>query len=104
MKYPGPHWDTNENDSMPIGNGDWAPNVWTEQNGGNPAPYVVFLYRFYAWANRISDWRGTRLTRGAFQDTSWGQDGTEASILELIAVAKKVAIAEVIDYGEQRFR
>src|SRR5580658_6071643 len=24
---------TNENDSMPIGNGDLAANVWTEQNG-----------------------------------------------------------------------
>ena len=24
---------TNENDSMPIGNGDLAVNVWTEQNG-----------------------------------------------------------------------
>src|ERR1700679_3601394 len=30
-------WTTlghNENDSMPIGNGDLAANVWTEQNGG----------------------------------------------------------------------
>src|SRR5271156_1219952 len=24
---------TNENDSMPVGNGDVAANVWTEQNG-----------------------------------------------------------------------
>jgi hypothetical protein len=36
---------TNENDSMPIGNGDIAANVWTEQNGD----LVVLLAKADAW-------------------------------------------------------
>ncbi|HEV2330725.1 MAG TPA: DUF5703 domain-containing protein [Verrucomicrobiae bacterium] len=36
---------TNENDSMPIGNGDIAANVWTEQNGD----IVVLLAKADAW-------------------------------------------------------
>lgn len=42
-------WDslgTNENDSMPIGNGDLAANVWTESNGD----LVVLLAKADAWA------------------------------------------------------
>jgi hypothetical protein len=37
---------TNENDSMPIGNGDLAANVWTEQNGG----IVVLIAKSDAWS------------------------------------------------------
>jgi hypothetical protein len=37
---------TNENDSMPVGNGDLAANVWTEQNGD----LVLLLARPDAWA------------------------------------------------------
>ncbi|MGH7978939.1 MAG: DUF5703 domain-containing protein, partial [Limisphaerales bacterium] len=36
---------TNENDSMPIGNGDIAANVWTEQNGD----IVMLLAKADAW-------------------------------------------------------
>jgi alpha-L-fucosidase 2 len=36
---------TNENDSMPIGNGDIAANVWTEQNGD----VVMLLAKADAW-------------------------------------------------------
>jgi hypothetical protein len=36
---------TNENDSMPIGNGDIAANVWTEQNGD----LVMLLAKADAW-------------------------------------------------------
>ena len=36
---------TNENDSMPIGNGDLAANVWTEQNGD----LVLLLAKADAW-------------------------------------------------------
>ena len=36
---------TNENDSMPIGNGDVAANVWTEQNGD----VVMLLSKADAW-------------------------------------------------------
>jgi alpha-L-fucosidase 2 len=37
---------TNENDSMPIGNGDFAANVWTEQNGD----LVLLLAKSDAWS------------------------------------------------------
>src|SRR5271168_4995263 len=37
---------TNENDSMPAGNGDLALNVWTEQNGD----IVLLLAKADAWA------------------------------------------------------
>ena len=36
---------TNENDSMPIGNGDLAANVWTEQNGD----LVLLVAKSDAW-------------------------------------------------------
>ncbi len=36
---------TNENDSMPIGNGDLAVNVWTEQNGD----VILLLSKADAW-------------------------------------------------------
>jgi alpha-L-fucosidase 2 len=42
-------WSTlgnNENDSMPIGNGDLAANVWTEQNGD----IVLLLAKSDAWS------------------------------------------------------
>ncbi|MGH7954075.1 MAG: DUF5703 domain-containing protein, partial [Limisphaerales bacterium] len=39
---------TNENDSMPIGNGDLAANVWTEQNGD-----LVFLV---AKSDALTEW------------------------------------------------
>ncbi len=41
-------WTTlgvNENDSMPIGNGDLAANVWTEQNGD----FVLLVAKSDAW-------------------------------------------------------
>src|SRR5882762_4786007 len=37
---------TNENSSMPLGNGDVALNVWTEQNGDN----VLLLAKSDAWS------------------------------------------------------
>jgi alpha-L-fucosidase 2 len=37
---------TNENDSMPIGNGDLAANVWTEQNGD----IVLLVAKSDAWS------------------------------------------------------
>jgi alpha-L-fucosidase 2 len=37
---------TNENDSMPVGNGDVAANVWTEQNGD----LVLLVAKADAWA------------------------------------------------------
>src|ERR1700743_744814 len=42
-------WDslgTNENDSMPLGNGDVALNVWTEQNGD----IILLIAKSDAWS------------------------------------------------------
>ncbi len=41
-----PSLGTNENDSMPIGNGDLAANVWTEQNGD----IVLLVAKSDAWS------------------------------------------------------
>ncbi len=37
---------TNENDSMPLGNGDLALNVWTEQNGD----IMLLIAKSDAWS------------------------------------------------------
>jgi len=47
---------TNENNSMPIGNGDMALNAWTEQNGD----IVLLLAKSDAWSENgnCSSWDG----------------------------------------------
>jgi alpha-L-fucosidase 2 len=73
-------------------------------NSENPELYVAFPYRLYGVGKP-----GLDLARNAFaarlfpQDTCWGQDGTESAVLGLTDVAKKAAIAEFTDYGNQRF-
>ncbi len=74
-------------------------------NVENPELYVSFPYRLYGVGKP-----GLELARDAFaarlfpQDTCWGQDGTESAVLGLTDVAKKAAIAEFTDYGNQRFQ
>lgn len=73
-------------------------------NSENPELYVSFPYRIYGVGKP-----GLQLARDTFaarlfpQDTCWGQDGTESAVLGLTDVAKKAAIAEFTDYGNQRF-
>ena len=97
----------------PLGNGD--PNGEAEilpaqeypksSNVENPELYVTFPYRIYGVGKP-----GLQLARDTFaarlfpQDTCWGQDGTESAVLGLTDVAKKAAIAEFTDYGNQRFQ
>jgi alpha-L-fucosidase 2 len=75
------------------------------RNGENPQLYVAFPYRLYGVGKP-----GLALARNTFaarlfpQDTCWGQDGTQASILGLTDEAKKVAIAEFTDFGDERFK
>src|ERR1700683_5829350 len=52
----------NENDSMPIGNGDLAANVWTEQNGD----LVLLVAKADAW-NELG--KLVKLGRGRIQVT-----------------------------------
>jgi alpha-L-fucosidase 2 len=74
-------------------------------NGENPASYVAFPYRLYgAGKPDLKLAQDTFEARRFPQDTCWGQDGTESSILGLTDVAKKAATAEFTDYGDQRFR
>lgn len=74
-------------------------------NVENPESYVAFPYRLYGVGKP-----DLKLARDTFdarlfpQDTCWGQDGPQAAVLGLTAVAKKAAIAEFTDYGDQRFR
>ncbi|HVU26279.1 MAG TPA: DUF5703 domain-containing protein [Verrucomicrobiae bacterium] len=73
-------------------------------NGENPESYVAFPYRLYGVGKpdlqlAVDTFKARRFP----QDTCWGQDGTQASILGLTDIAKKAAIAEFTDYGDQRF-
>ena len=73
-------------------------------NGENPELYVAFPYRLYGMGKPdLQLARDTFAARRFPRDICWGQDGTESSILGLIDVAKKAAIAEFTDYGDQRF-
>ena len=73
-------------------------------NGENPELYVAFPYRLYGVGKP-----GLKLAQDTFaarrspQNTCWGQDGTQAAVLGLTAVAQNAAIAEFTNYGEQRF-
>jgi len=73
-------------------------------NSENPELYVSFPYQIYGVGKP-----GLQLARDTFaarlfpQDTCWGQDGTESAVLGLTDVAKKAAVAEFTDYGNQRF-
>src|SRR5258708_32250489 len=53
---------TNENDSMPLGNGDVALNVWTEQNGD----IVLLLAKSDAWSEN-----GQLLKLGRVRGRRW---------------------------------
>jgi len=97
----------------PLGQGDpdGSPTILPAEaygkssNSENPELYVVFPYRLYGRGKPGLDLaRETFAARLFPQDTCWGQDGVEAAILSLTDVAKKAAIDEFTDYGEQRFQ
>jgi len=75
------------------------------ENVENPELYVAFPYRLYGVGKP-----GLQLAQDTFaarlfpQDTCWGQDGPQAAVLGLTAVAQKAVIAEFTDYGNQHFR
>lgn len=73
-------------------------------NVENPESYVAFPYRLYGVGKPdLKLAQDTFKARRFPQNTCWGQDGTESAILGLTDVAKKAAIAEFTDYGDQRF-
>jgi alpha-L-fucosidase 2 len=73
-------------------------------NGENPELYIAFPYRLYGVGKAdLKLAQDTFAARRFPQDTCWGQDGTQAAVLGLTAAAKKAAVAEFTDYGDQRF-
>lgn len=74
-------------------------------NSENPELYTVFPYRLYGVGKPGLDLaRRTYFARRAPQYTCWGQDGTQSSILGLTSEAKKAAITEFTNYGNQHFK
>ena len=75
------------------------------RNHENPQLYVAFPYRLYGVGKP-----DLKLARNTFAarlfpfDRCWGQDGPQAAVLGLTESAKKAAIDEFTDYGDERFR
>jgi alpha-L-fucosidase 2 len=75
------------------------------KNVENPELYVAFPYRLYGVGKPdLKLAQDTFAARKFPQDTCWGQDGPQAAVLGLTAVAQKAAIHEFTDYGDQHFR
>jgi alpha-L-fucosidase 2 len=81
-----------------------AEKYGNAENSENPELYTTFPYRIYGVGKpNLQLALNTFAARRFPQNTCWGQDGTQASILGLTDVAKKAAIAEFINYGDERF-
>jgi alpha-L-fucosidase 2 len=81
-----------------------AESYGKTSNAENPELYVVFPYRLYGVGKPdLSLARNTFAARRFPWDVCWGQDGPQAAVLGLTAVAKKAAIDEFTDYGDERF-
>ena len=81
-----------------------AESYGKTSNAENPELYVAFPYRLYGVGKTDLDLaRNTFAARRFPFNTCWGQDGPQAAVLGLTAVAKKAAIAELTDYGDERF-
>jgi alpha-L-fucosidase 2 len=75
------------------------------ENSENPELYTAFPYRIYGVGKPDLELAVNTFAARRFpQNTCWGQDGTQASILGLTDVAKKAAIAEFTNYGNERFQ
>jgi alpha-L-fucosidase 2 len=99
--------------SPPLGKGDPdgrpvilpAEHYGRTSNVENPELYVAFPYRLYGVGKPgLTLARNTFAARRFPQDVCWGQDGPQAAVLGLTAVAQKAAVHEFTDYGDQRFR
>jgi len=74
------------------------------RNSENPELYVAFPYRLYGVGKtNLELARHTYAARFFPQNTCWGQDGTQASVLGLTAEAKRAVTSEFTAYGDQRF-
>lgn len=74
-------------------------------NSENPELYVAFPYHLFGVGKPNLELAvNTFNARKSPQNTCWGQDGTQASILGLTKVAEKAAVAEFTNYGNQQFQ
>ena len=77
----------------------------SSKNEENPELYVAFPYRLYGVGKPdLKLAQDTFAARKFPQDICWGQDGPQAAVLGLTAVAQKAAIDEFTDYGDQHFQ
>ena len=81
-----------------------AESYGRTSNAENPELYVVFPYRLYGVGKPdLNLALNTFAARRFPWDVCWGQDGPQSALLGLTSVAKKAAIDEFTDYGDQRF-
>ena len=81
-----------------------AESYGKTSNAENPELYVAFPYRLYGVGKPdLSLARNTFAARRFPWDVCWGQDGPQSAVLGLTGVAKKAAIDEFTDYGDERF-
>jgi len=92
------------------GDADGTPTILPAESYGktsnaeNPELYVSFPYRLYGVGkNDLNLARNTFAARRFPFDRCWGQDGPQSAVLGLTDVAKKAAIDEFTDYGDERF-
>jgi hypothetical protein len=93
-----------------VGDSDGTPTILPAESYGktsnaeNPELYAVFPYRIYGLGKSdLSLARNTFTARRFPWDVCWGQDGPQSALLGLTAVAKKAAIDELTDYGDEHF-
>jgi alpha-L-fucosidase 2 len=81
-----------------------AESYGKTSNAENPELYVVFPYRLYGVGKPdLSLARNTFAARRFPWDVCWGQDGPQSAVLGLTALAKKAAVDEFTDYGDEHF-
>jgi alpha-L-fucosidase 2 len=109
---PIPMGKTANRKTPPLGVGDVdgtpvilpAEQYGKTNNSENPELYVAFPYRLYGVGKpNLQLALDTFAARRFPQDTCWGQDGTQAAVLGLTAMAQKATVAEFSNYGAQRF-
>ena len=81
-----------------------AESYGKTSNSENPELYTAFPYRIYGVGKPdLSLARNTFAARRFPWDVCWGQDGPQSAILGLTGVAKKAAVDEFTDDGDERF-
>jgi len=103
---------TSKGKTPPFGQGDPdgipvllpASEYGKTSNAENPELYAVYPYHLYGVGKQnLQLARNTFAARRFPQNTCWGQDGPQGADLGLADVARKAAVAEFSNYGDERF-